>query len=218
MKHRSAFVYTSFLLAIGGMSALNTVYAAVANPWMIRARAVNMRPKVSSTTLTTIGGNVTSISNEWTPEVDFNYFFTNNISAELIVATARHNVTATGTILGTVNLGRISHLPPTVLLAYHFMPEKAFDPYVGIGLNHTKFYNPSNGPATTSMNYQSSTGGALQLGADYDLGNKWYANVDVKKIFISTDVTARATGLAAIISTVKINPLVIGVGVGYRFG
>lgn len=46
------------------------------------------------------GGSVTHISNRLTPELDVSYFFTQNISAELILATSRHNVTVGNSFWG----------------------------------------------------------------------------------------------------------------------
>ena len=85
--------------------------------WLVRARLLQLRPSVSST----IG--TLDVSNEVTPEVDFSYFLTENIAAELILATQRHTVKNAG-----VDLGKVSHLPPTLTLQYHFMPKETFRP------------------------------------------------------------------------------------------
>ena len=60
--------------------------------WLARGRLLQIRPSVSSTT-GTLG-----VSNEVVPELDFTYFLTNNIAAELILGTSRHTVTASGAI------------------------------------------------------------------------------------------------------------------------
>ena len=62
-------------------------------------------------------------------------------------------------------------------------------------------------------------GFALQGGFDYPLNDKWFLNLDVKKIFLSTDATVFAnTALGAVVGAdVKINPWLIGLGVGMKF-
>ena len=45
-------------------------------------------------------------------------------------------------------------------------------------------------------------------------GYAWYANIDVKQIFVSTK--AKLNG-GAIVAHTDLNPTVVGVGVGYRF-
>ena len=174
--------------------------------WLARARLLQIRPSVSSS----IG--TLDVSNEVTPEVDFSYFFTENLAAELILATQRHTVKNAG-----VDLGKVSHLPPTVTLQYHFMPKETFRPFVGAGLNYTRFYNTSLAlNATTPLTVDSNSwGGAVQAGFDVALDKKWFVNFDVKKIWIKTDVKNGNTG--ALVSNLKIDPVIVGVGVGMKF-
>jgi outer membrane protein len=61
-----------------------------------------------------------------------------------------------------------------------------------------------------------SFGGALQVGADFKLNERWALNADVRKIWINTDVTINA-GPTRIAADVDINPWVTTFGVGYRF-
>lgn len=173
--------------------------------WLVRARLLQLRPSVSST----IG--TLDVSNEVTPEVDFSYFLTENIAAELILATQRHTVKNAG-----VDLGKVSHLPPTLTLQYHFMPKETFRPYVGAGLNYTRFYNTSLALGATPLTVDSNSwGGAVQAGFDVALDKKWFLNFDIKKIWIKTDVKNGTTG--AFVSQLKIDPVVVGVGVGLKF-
>jgi outer membrane protein len=145
------------------------------------------------------------------PEVDFSYFFTENIAAELILSTRSHTVSVAG-----ADIGKVSHLPPTLTLQYHFMPKETFRPYVGAGVNYTRFYDVSLALGATPLTVdQNSWGGALQIGFDYALDKKWFLNFDVKKIWIKTDVKNGITG--AFISDLKIDPLVVGIGVGMKF-
>ena len=193
------------LAVAGAVVAMALPVQAQQGDWLVRARILNISPQVSSS-LGTLG-----VSNEVTPEVDFSYFFTDNISAELILATQRHTVNNAG-----ASLGKVSHLPPTLTLQYHFLPKEAFNPYVGAGLNYTRFYNTSLALGATPLVVdKNSWGGALQAGVDYALDKKWSLNLDVKKIWIKTNVNNGTTG--AFVSDLKIDPIIVGVGVGYRF-
>ncbi|OZA11665.1 MAG: OmpW family protein, partial [Hydrogenophilales bacterium 17-62-8] len=86
----------STLLAAALIVALPAAAIADDN-WMMRARAINIAPDVSSS----VAG--LDVSSEWVPEVDFTYFLTPNIGMELILGTARHEVTLNGASLGKVN-------------------------------------------------------------------------------------------------------------------
>jgi outer membrane protein len=178
-------------------------------PWMIRLRAIDVIPDESAT-ITPIGGD-TKIDDAIVPELDVTYFFDKNWAAELILATTSHDVAHTPTGL---DLGSVWVLPPTLTLQYHFAPEsKSFRPYVGIGVNYTIFYNVDE-PAGLDISYKNSFGLALQAGADFPIGDGWSINVDVKKIYMNTDVRIEPLGVRA---DVDIDPWVVGVGVGYRF-
>lgn len=182
--------------------------------WIIRARALMVEPDESAN-INTIGGNV-DIDEQYVPELDFTYFFSRNVAAELILATTPHDVTAVNTAAGQVDLGDVWLLPPTLTLQYHFMPEsETFRPYVGAGVNYTHFYNEDSG-AANSIDYDDSFGWALQGGFDYGLDDNWAINVDVKKVMINTDVTIQS-GASTINADVDIDPWIFGFGVAYRF-
>ncbi|MBU1263266.1 MAG: OmpW/AlkL family protein [Thiobacillus sp.] len=175
---------------------------ALADNWMMRVRAIDIVPDVS--TSPTLAG--LDVSSEWVPEIDFTYFVSPNIGMELILATARHEVT-----LGGTSLGKLNHLPPTLTLQYHFQPTPTIKPYVGAGVNYTRFYNVDLAPGLSID--KNSFGGALQAGVDIAVTKNGYINLDVKKIWINTDVKSGGAKL----TTLDIDPMVWGIGYGFRF-
>jgi outer membrane protein len=218
-----------FLAALMASATWATVTetASADNPWMIRGRVIGVLPDESadlSVAGTKLGGSV-DISDQYVPELDISYFFNKHIAAELILATTKHDVKATNVSAvggADVDLGDVWVLPPTLTLQYHFTDLGKFKPYVGAGVNATLFYNEDEGPVADSIDYDSSIGPALQVGFDYDLDGEpggWAFNADVKKIWINSDVTVDFT--TALGATVKadadINPLVVGLGFGYKF-
>lgn len=151
------------------------------------------------------------ISDEWVPSAQIEYFFTDNISAELLCCVATHEVTAAG---GAIDLGEVTHFPPTVTLKYRWTNFGQFEPYVGAGVNYTAFID-SEPPAGLSVEYDESFGGALQVGFDYRLDEHWGLNFDVRRIWINTDVTI--SGAINATDEVDINPWVVSTSVAYRF-
>ena len=135
--------------------------ALAKDSWLVRLRGIHMSPDVSST-VNVIGGKV-DIDDDTVPELDITYFFTDNIAAELILATTRHDVRDNGSTLGDVDLGRVSLLPPTLTAQWHFLPDDQVRPYLGAGLNYTFFYDESvPGGTVNSINYENNIGYALQ--------------------------------------------------------
>ncbi|GAB2473099.1 OmpW family protein [Comamonas humi] len=172
------------------------------SPWMVRVRALHLDSANKDST-----GLDLSINNKWMPEVDVSYFFTPNLAAELVLTyPQKHDLRA-----GDAKIGSLKHLPPTLLAQYHFTGFGNFKPYVGAGLNYTRFSNV-NLPAGVDVD-RNSWGGALQLGMDYRLSKNLYLNVDIKKVQIRTDVSAAGSRIGRF----KVDPVLVGVGLGWRF-
>lgn len=182
-----------------------------AGDFMLRLRGLAIVPNESSH-INAIGGDV-EISNEYTPEVDFTYFLTGHVAFELIAATARHNVRAKDTALGDLDLGKVSHLPPTLLLQWHVAPDYFISPYLGAGINYTVFYDADAGPDIDSINYDNSWGWALQAGTDVFLYKNFFLNIDLKYIRMETKAEINNSFHAR----TDIDPLLFGVGIGYKF-
>jgi outer membrane protein len=171
--------------------------------WLGRVRVININPDASSSALNL------DVDTRTTLELDFSYFVTDRLALELILATREHDVTAGGAAVGSVK-----HLPPTLTLQYHFAPQAALRPYVGAGINYTRFYDISLGGGTLTVD-RSSWGGALQAGVDIQLNKTFFLNLDIKKVWIDTDVKVAVTGATA--ANLKINPVIIGAGLGMKF-
>ncbi len=206
---RHAFLLAAFLVT-GACTTLFAQQPATANTyrWKARLRGIAAIPASSSYTLQ---GSDVKISTSVVPELDFSYYFNRYIAGELILGTTRHTVKLADKNTST-NLGKVWLLPPTLTLQFH-LPLGNFEPYAGAGVNYTVFYGAKDEGA--ALQYRNRFGFATQLGADYRLGSKWFVNVDAKKILLKTDVTVGEG--AAVLQGVKINPWIIGVGVGTQF-
>jgi outer membrane protein len=148
-----------------------------------------------------------SINHKTFPELDLTWFATPNLALELVLTyPQKHDVRLGGSTIGTVK-----HLPPTLSLQYHFTGLPGWRPYVGAGVNYTRFSNV-NLPAGVGID-KNSVGLALGAGADVALGNGWLLNVDLKKVQIRTDVSVGGVNQG----TFKIDPVLFSVGVGRRF-
>jgi len=124
--------------------------------WLVRARAVHL----DSANNGAAGDAGVSINDKWIPEVDVSYFFTPNLAAELVLTyPQKHDVRLNGD-----KIGSLKHLPPSLLLQYHFTNFGAFKPYVGAGVNYTRFSSVKL-PAGLDVK-RNSWGGALQVGFD----------------------------------------------------
>ncbi len=195
------------LLALLG-TVMATGAMAAQGDFLVRGRIINVAPNDSAdSTLGTLGIDV---KNDTVPELDFTYMITPNIGAELILGTSRHEVTSNG-----ASLGKVSVLPPTLTVQYHFAPDATVRPYIGAGINYTRFYDVGLRAGGANLDVKkNSFGAALQAGVDVAINKSWFVNFDVKKIFLSTDVSVKN---GAKLGKLTIDPWVIGIGVGTRF-
>lgn len=227
------------LLVLALAAAFSPMLAqAEAGDWVVRVRATHINPdedsKLGRKANSAFGfkeGALLSqnaeleVESNTIPELDISYYFTKNIAAELILALgSKHdvNIHKNSGGLGKQDLGEVNVLPPTLTLQWHFNPDQMIDPYVGAGINYTRFMDnglklaPLGGhPIRVERN---SWGPALQAGVDINLKDGWLINADVKKLWIDTDVKMNLAGQGyRKIDSLDIDPWVVSVGFGKKF-
>ncbi|NKB57670.1 MAG: outer membrane beta-barrel protein [Alphaproteobacteria bacterium] len=212
-----ATIVAAFLLPISESFAVDK------GDWLVRLRGIGVIPTSES------GGIAPDLLTSGlepqpavVPELDITYMATDSIGIELILATSPHDLDGTGAIAGLGKAAETMLLPPTLLLQYHFNSKGKFRPYLGAGINYTISYLENAdrsleavlGP--TSVKADNSLGWAVQAGIDYHFAENWFVNFDVKYIDIGMDVELNSGGTVRTLD-VDINPVIVGVGIGYRF-
>lgn len=212
-RSKAALIALPILLAASPALAQATE-GLTAGTLLLRGRVVGVIPEKGATTIKQIGGYFDN-SSTVTPEIDLSYFFTDHLAIEGEIGVIHETLTAVGTRLGTVPVGRVSALPIILMGQYHFRPRARLNPYLGIGLAITPYFDaePAGG-LIQQLSVTSKVGAAFQLGVDYRVQGPWYANFDVKKLILSAEASANDGRLSA---SGPVNPWVIGAGIGYRF-
>ncbi|SNR92706.1 outer membrane protein [Methylobacillus rhizosphaerae] len=207
-------------VVLGSMLLAPLTVMAEAGDWVVRARAVNVSPDEKSRLGHYVGaaGARLQVNDQVIPELDISYYLTRNIALELILALGtRHDVSIKGAGgVASESLGSVNLLPPTLTAQWHFRPGRIVDPYLGAGLNYTRFmdnglYSKQVGEIRVERN---SWGPVLQAGFDINMKDGWLLNADIKYLWVDTDVRLKG---GAKIDRLDINPWVIGFGFGKRF-
>ena len=113
---------------------------------------------------------------------------------------------------------------PTLLVEYVFgSPSSHLRPYVGVGVNYTKFVArqstvagnaASGGP--TSISLPSSVGPAATAGLSYELNDRWHVYASYSVAQVNSKLTANTAGIIRT-SEVHFWPNTLVISAGYSF-
>lgn len=141
---------------------------------------------------------------------------TPNIGVELVLGVPpKITAQATGSVafLGEVLSAR--NVAPTLLFNWHFgQTGDTWRPYVGLGLNYTKFTDVQT-PYGWDVQLSDSWGAAAQAGIDYAIDKRWGVFASVAVLKVKSDLVA--TGATVLQTTIDFRPIVYSAGVAYRF-
>ena len=139
-------------LALGTLTSAS----ALANI-SVNVGAINVAPNDSSSSLNVVesvaglpaGSTAVGVNSNTQLGLTVDYKIDKNWTVELIAATPfSHDIEVEGSAIDGLDIGNTKHLPPTLLAQYHFdLGDSNVDPFIGLGLNYTKFFDTSASPA-----------------------------------------------------------------------
>ncbi|MCO8052732.1 OmpW/AlkL family protein [Acinetobacter towneri] len=190
------------LIALMGMSA-----SAMAGQWQVKVGG----SVISPTQDTDILGGAANVEADheyaFTPSVE--YFFNDNISAELLLATPiSHDVLVNGD-----SAVKIKHLPPTLTAKYNFKNSTRFTPYIGVG--GTAFVAWDEKSDLGKVKVKKDFGFAGQIGFNFQPADakNWGVFFDARYAQLSPEVEIE--GLKPF--DLDIDPMVYTIGYSYKF-
>ncbi|KAE8547182.1 OmpW/AlkL family protein [Marinobacter nauticus] len=229
------------VLAAAVMAVAPAAQAFEAGDFVLRAGAVHVAPDDSSDSITVGGAPLLGAGVDSKVSVDTNtqlglratYMVTNHLGLGVLGATPfKHNINGGGDLPSDLKLGETKHLPPTLTLQYFPMASSsAFQPYAGVGVNYTVFFEEKTssnldnalGVASSELELDDSVGVAVEVGMDYMLSENFGLNAAIWWADINTDARvdvfdANGTKLAETDEfEVEIDPMVYMVGFTYKF-
>jgi outer membrane protein len=212
--HMKRSLIPSMLAACWALSPLAASASCDApGTWMVRAGVHNISPTQKSDMSGLLSGAVIEVGDKAGPTFNLDYTFCRNFTVDVLASLPyTHDVKITTPGLG--NVGTVQHLPPTVTLQYHPLVDGPWDPFVGIGVNYTMFFNQSLNIPGLGLDLKNTVGPAAQVGVDYKLpGTPWRVGADVRYIQIEPKAYINGND----VGKVKIDPLAYGMTVGYSF-
>ena len=174
-------------------------HAHKAGDMILRAGAITTAPNENSGDLkfdgSKVSGTKATLDSDTQLGLTFAYMLTDHVGIELLAATPfQHEVGVKGLGGGLDGkLADVKQLPPTLSLQYYPMdPGSRFQPYAGIGINYTLFFDEDltserKQQGFSNLELQDSVGISGQLGMDYMLTDNilinasvWYVDIDTK--------------------------------------
>jgi outer membrane protein len=223
-------------LSLVTLAALLAAAPASAD-FAINVGAITVAPDDSSSNLNVIeqvaglpaGSTTVGVNTNTQLGLTFDYRINPNWAVQLIAATPfSHDIKVKGPAIDGLKVGKTKHLPPTLLAQYHFMPQhQTFDPFVGVGLNYTVFFdekidgqlegaldalNVTTAADTVSLKLKSSYGLALQAGVNIKLTDSLGIHAMLSKIDIDTRGRVQVNGSTIQSVNVNIDPYVAMIG------
>lgn len=224
-SHTRGFWLKLSLYALVPVLALAAASPAVAfepGDTMLRFGAMQIDPDVLSEDVkrdgTATGGYV-DIDEDTQLGLSATYMFTPRIGVELQTATPFESTVSASQ--GLANLGdvaEVSQLPTTLSAVFYLSDDPQFKPYVGVGYNHTKFYDEEGVGSFSGerVKFEDSTGIAIQFGADFQLDQRLFANASVRWIDTETEAELTDTSGSSYEAGVDTDPLFYSLMIGYK--
>ncbi|HEY9142871.1 MAG TPA: OmpW family outer membrane protein [Arenimonas sp.] len=184
--------------------------AQQAGDWTVSVGAHVVAPKSDNGSLAG-GALAADVGDDWRPTITAEYFFSPNLGLEVLASLPfEHDIELNG-----VKAGSTKHLPPTFTLQYHFRNDSIVTPFVGAGLNYTRFFDEkATGPiAGTDLSLKPSWGLAAHAGVDFAIGEGKWLRVDAR--YMDIDTTVKVDGVR--VGTVNIDPMVYGAAFVWAF-
>jgi outer membrane protein len=142
---------------------------------------------------------------------------TPNIGAELVLGIPpKITASATGSaaFLGEVLSAR--NVAPTFLVNYYFGdPANKWRPYLGAGINYTRFTDIEVTLPNTTADMSDSVGLALQAGISYAASKNWGLFASVARVDVESDLVA--VNSTVLTTTIDFRPGTYSAGLWYRF-
>jgi outer membrane protein len=212
MIHKFTFVALAAALALGSGAA-----SAEDNTFKVGAIRYTTHSKTSGIQGAGVpAGADAETGDATTLLLTYERAFTPNIGVELVIGVPpKITAKATGTVAFLGEVLSAKNVAPTVLVNYHFgSAGDAFRPYVGAGINYTKFVSIKSTLAP-DVKMSDSTGLAVQLGVDYAASKDWGLFASVAKV--NTKSKLVASGATVLTTEIDFRPITYSFGVSYKF-
>nr|WP_289852077.1 OmpW family outer membrane protein [Rhizobium sp. SSA_523] len=180
---------------------------------LLRARIMGAMPYDQHTRIDGIGGEI-DVPAMILPDIDISYFVTDHWAIEGQTGVLRNDITIHRSAYGDIPVGKVWSLPLSVTAEYHPLQDARLSPYLAAGVLINWFFGeePAGG-YVDHFKVSTRYGAVLRAGMDYRLDDRWFANAEVRQLFLP-EQTIENRGMTA---KTSLKLLSFGLGIGFRF-
>ena len=187
--------------------------------WTAKAGVIRYAPDSRTSGVTGVGipaGADADVGAANTLLLAFEYDLGHDLGVELVLGVPPTiKATATGSVAFLGEVLSAKNVAPTLLFNYHFgSAGSMFRPYVGLGLNYTKFIDVKS-PYGWEVDIEDSLGWAAHVGANLALGKDWGLFASYGRAKVKSDLVA--VGATVIRTTIDFRPSTYTVGAYFSF-
>lgn len=218
----------SVVFAYAAYSISPMAVAIESKDWLIRSHFINVYPNDQINAITANGSFIQSagmdIEDSYTIDANITYMVAKHWGVEFFADfSSKHILSANDNSFFQGRIGETRLLPSALMLQYHLVPDATISPYAGLGAHYALFFDekPSSALNTLesvpTLKFDNTVGLVAQIGADYNVDNDWFFNIDFKYLNVDTSANFTSTMLGEIDMDMDIDPWIIGFGMGRRF-
>lgn len=172
---------------------------------------------------TSVSSNRSIFSQGYGAEGSVTYFYNSSFAAELSAGIAQMKMRSSELTSVINGLGASGEpldnrealaIPLSAIIQYHVAPYGGIRPYIGAGYSATFLTTKSK-----NISLETAHGAVIQAGLDFVSKSDSYISLEVKQYLLKPKVTIEESLLASgkkSVSKVKLNPLTISIGFGFR--
>lgn len=148
------------------------------------------------------------------PTLSFSWYINDNFAIEAWGAADKfdHRVKSSDGL----KLGTVEQQPVALSAQYHFgQADTTFRPFVGVGYYESNFSNETlAGTDDLHVGVDTAKGAIGTIGVDMNINPTWFARVDARYLHARPELTVGGQGTG---TDLRLDPWVVGVGIGARF-
>ncbi len=210
------------LFAAAVLISINDAEAREKGDWIIRAGSSYIDPKSDNGSIDELGVDL-EVDGTGMFTFDGTYMITDNFGIELLAALPFEHDISIDDGTDSAKVASVKHLPPTLSGVWNFNPSGKWQPYAGLGINWTIFFEESEkgllDDLDASLSLQNSVGLAAVFGVDVMLTERMFLNGNIRYMDIDSDVkiTIPGTPDTVLKTTAEIDPWVYAINIGWEF-